>query len=66
MTLRPGKNSLTEVDIKMIWVHIYVIVIYIIFRYPKVLRSLHPENQASLNLNRWPPIWYLYKDYKSY
>ncbi|OTF73074.1 Rho GTPase-like protein, partial [Euroglyphus maynei] len=25
----------------------------------KSLRSLHPENQAYLNRNRWPPIWYL-------
>ena len=25
----------------------------------KLLRSLHPENQAYLNRNRWPPIWYL-------
>ena len=25
-------------------------------RFPKVLRSLLPENQAFLNLNRWPPI----------
>jgi len=31
-------------------------------RFPKVLRSLLPENQAYLNINRWPPIWYL-KDY---
>lgn len=28
----------------------------------KLLRSLHPENQAFLNRNRWPPIWYL-KEY---
>ena len=34
-------------------------------RFPKVLRSLLPENQAFLNLNRWPPIWYL-KDYDLY
>lgn len=26
-------------------------------RFPKVLRCLHPENQANLNVNRWPPIW---------
>ena len=26
-------------------------------RFPKVLRGLVPENQAYLNLNRWPPIW---------
>lgn len=25
----------------------------------KLLRSLHPENQAYLNRNRWPPVWYL-------
>lgn len=24
----------------------------------KVLRSLHPENQAYLNKNRWPPVWF--------
>ena len=24
----------------------------------KILRSLHPENQAYLNKNRWPPIWF--------
>ena len=34
-------------------------------RYPKVLRGMLPENQAFLNLNRWPPIWYL-KDYDLY
>lgn len=34
-------------------------------KYPKVLRNLHPENQATLNVNRWPPIWYL-KDYDNY
>jgi len=34
-------------------------------RFPKVLRGLLPENQAYLNLNRWPPIWYL-KDYDMY
>ena len=26
-------------------------------KYPKILRSLHPENQAALNLYRWPPVW---------
>ena len=26
-------------------------------KFPKVLRGLHPENQAALNVNRWPPIW---------
>lgn len=34
-------------------------------RFPKVLRSLYPENQAALNVNRWPPVWYL-KDYDLY
>ena len=34
-------------------------------KYPKVLRSLYPENQAFLNVHRWPPIWYL-KDYDYY
>uniref|UniRef100_A0A0K2VAD6 BTB domain-containing protein n=1 Tax=Lepeophtheirus salmonis TaxID=72036 RepID=A0A0K2VAD6_LEPSM len=34
-------------------------------KYPKVLRSLHPENQATLNVRRWPPIWYL-KDFDNY
>lgn len=24
---------------------------------PKLLRNLHPENQAYLNRNRWPPVW---------
>ena len=31
-------------------------------RYPKALRNLYPENQAWLNINRWPPVWYI-KDY---
>ena len=30
-------------------------------RFPKVLRGLIPDNQAYLNLNRWPPIWYFTK-----
>lgn len=34
-------------------------------RFPKVLRTLYPENQAALNITRWPPIWYL-KDYDLY
>jgi len=34
-------------------------------KFPKVLRNLLPENQAALNLNRWPPVWYL-KDYDFY
>jgi Rho-related BTB domain-containing protein 1/2 len=25
----------------------------------KLLRNLHPENQAYLNQHRWPPVWYL-------
>ncbi|GFY39796.1 rho-related BTB domain-containing protein 1 [Trichonephila inaurata madagascariensis] len=32
---------------------------------PKLLRNLHPENQAYLNRNRWPPVWYL-KEYDYY
>lgn len=32
---------------------------------PKLLRNLHPENQAYLNRHRWPPIWYL-KEYDYY
>ncbi|CAG0879065.1 unnamed protein product [Darwinula stevensoni] len=31
----------------------------------KLLRNLHPENQAYLNKQRWPPVWYL-KDYDAY
>jgi Rho-related BTB domain-containing protein 1/2 len=31
-------------------------------RNTKSLRNLHPENQAYLNRNRWPPVWYL-KEY---
>ena len=27
--------------------------------YSKLMRSLHPENQAYLNRNRWPSVWYL-------
>merc|ERR1711860_397435 len=34
-------------------------------RFPKVLRTLFPENQAWLNIHRWPPIWYL-KDFDFY
>ena len=34
-------------------------------RHPKVLRNLHPENQAWLNVHRWPPVWYL-KDHDFY
>ena len=26
---------------------------------PKVLKNLHPENQAYLAHQRWPPVWYL-------
>ncbi|CAM1326038.1 RHOBTB1 (predicted) [Pycnogonum litorale] len=32
---------------------------------PKLLRTLHPENQAYLNKHRWPPVWYL-KEYDHY
>jgi len=28
-------------------------------RFPKVVKSLQPENQALLNTNRWPPVWYV-------
>jgi Rho-related BTB domain-containing protein 1/2 len=28
-------------------------------KYAKILRTLHPENQAYLNKNRWPPVWYV-------
>ena len=38
---------------------------YICRKFPKILRNLHPENQACLNVNRWPPIWYL-KDHDNY
>lgn len=31
----------------------------------KLLRSLHPENQAYLNRNRWPPVWFV-KEYDYY
>lgn len=31
----------------------------------KLLRKLHPENQAYLNKNRWPPVWYT-KEYEYY
>lgn len=31
-------------------------------RQSKILRSLHPENQAYLNRNRWPPIWFQKED----
>jgi Rho-related BTB domain-containing protein 1/2 len=27
-------------------------------RFARSLRSLHPENQAYLNKNRWPPVWF--------
>ncbi|XP_065339074.1 rho-related BTB domain-containing protein 1 isoform X3 [Cloeon dipterum] len=32
---------------------------------PKLLKALHPENQAYLSENRWPPVWYV-KDYDYY
>lgn len=28
----------------------------------KLLRNLHPQNQAYLNRNRWPPAWYIKED----
>ncbi|XP_018015583.1 rho-related BTB domain-containing protein 1 isoform X2 [Hyalella azteca] len=34
-------------------------------KHSKLLRSLHPENQAWLNRHRWPPVWYL-KDFDYY
>jgi len=33
--------------------------------YPKIMKSLSPDNQAILNLSRWPPNWYI-KDYEIY
>uniref|UniRef100_A0A146MA20 Rho-related BTB domain-containing protein 1 n=2 Tax=Lygus hesperus TaxID=30085 RepID=A0A146MA20_LYGHE len=32
---------------------------------PKLLRTLHPDNQDYLMENRWPPVWYL-KDFDYY
>ncbi|XP_049777442.1 rho-related BTB domain-containing protein 1 [Schistocerca cancellata] len=32
---------------------------------PKLLKTLHPENQDYLSEHRWPPVWYL-KDYDYY
>ncbi|XP_073969852.1 rho-related BTB domain containing isoform X3 [Rhodnius prolixus] len=32
---------------------------------PKLLRSLHPDNQEYLTEHRWPPVWYL-KDFDYY
>lgn len=32
---------------------------------PKLLRSLHPDNQDYLTEHRWPPVWYL-KDHDYY
>jgi len=34
-------------------------------RFPKIVRSLYPDNQAALNIHRWPPLWYL-KDFELY
>jgi len=34
-------------------------------RFPKVVRSLYPDNQAALNIHRWPPLWYL-RDFELY
>ncbi|KFM69417.1 Rho-related BTB domain-containing protein 2, partial [Stegodyphus mimosarum] len=43
------------------WCQYYIITHYqsIFMNDPKLLRSLHPDNQAYLNKNRWPPIHYL-------
>lgn len=44
---------------------LYQIIIHyndICHNHMKLLRALHPENQAYLNRNRWPPVWYL-KEY---
>ncbi|KAB7504651.1 Rho-related BTB domain-containing protein 1 [Armadillidium nasatum] len=38
---------------------------HVCHKYSKLLRSLHPENQAWLNRHRWPPVWYL-KDFDYY
>ncbi|KAK3878684.1 hypothetical protein Pcinc_016692 [Petrolisthes cinctipes] len=38
---------------------------HVCHKHTKQLRALHPENQAYLNRNRWPPVWYL-KDYDYY
>ena len=35
-------------------------------KYPKLLRSLHPENQAYLNRHRWPPVWQVLGQLKLY
>lgn len=32
---------------------------------PKILKTLHPENQEFLMEHRWPPVWYL-KDFDYY
>lgn len=49
------------------WCMNYIAINYneICKRTPKLLRNLHPENQAHLNRHRWPPIWYL-KEYDYY
>ena len=26
-------------------------------RFPKMVRALYPDNQAALNIHRWPPLW---------
>ncbi|XP_054721426.1 rho-related BTB domain-containing protein 2-like [Uloborus diversus] len=43
------------------WCQYYIIINYVAMsiKYPKLLRSLHPDNQAYLNKNRWPPLHYL-------
>uniref|UniRef100_A0A6A7G382 Rho-related BTB domain-containing protein 1-like isoform X2 n=3 Tax=Hirondellea gigas TaxID=1518452 RepID=A0A6A7G382_9CRUS len=46
-------------------VHLATSYNHVCHKHPKLLRSLHPENQAWLNRHRWPPVWYL-KDYDYY
>ena len=47
------------------WCKNYLAQNYICRKYPKVLRSLQPKNQAALSINQWPPVRYL-KDYDQY
>ncbi|GFR26301.1 rho-related protein racA [Trichonephila clavata] len=43
------------------WCQYYIIIHYqdISLNAPKLIRSLHPDNQAYLNKNRWPPAHFL-------
>ncbi|GFY66642.1 rho-related BTB domain-containing protein 1 [Trichonephila inaurata madagascariensis] len=43
------------------WCQYYIIILYqdISLNAPKLIRSLHPDNQAYLNKNRWPPAHFL-------